>query len=495
MFRCLYGAPLLSGGYRVGHHLVAFVEGSLVELLGSLRDSREDGVLDGLRLHEALVFEDLRGGAERDHVDDYLAAELLARGAHDRQEVDVGVELRRVGDEEVVEDDRSAGSRVVAVGVARLLREDYLKVRVSRLRVVYFAAVVDDFRLGSAAAGFRPVGLALHRVEAFRTESCGLTKDHRGEDDSLSAGSSNANFKTIAHDPNLLCLSLRARNDVVVTVSVLAGGLYVDELADDDLVLELLGRHLVGLGLEDGVLFEVLDVVGRAAALVLASELRMAVGDDFDYREALLLVLDGLLEYLLALHRVGDGGARYEGRAGALGELANVEDGVDCAVGGGGGEGAFRRRRGGLASGHAVDVVVHDYGGDAYVAAAGVDEVVASDGGSVSVAHDVDYRELGIRHLNAGRKGERTSVRGVKRAGVYISGHTARAADTGRNAYLLLGYLEVGEGAEYGVHDDSVSAAGAPDMGHELGTQKFLNVFAWHRYATSLMKDIISAGL
>ena len=54
-----------------------------------------------------------------------------------------------------------------------------------------------------------------------------------------------------------------------VTVSVLAGGLYVDELADDDLVLELLGRHLVSLGLEDGVLFEVLDVVGRAAALVL----------------------------------------------------------------------------------------------------------------------------------------------------------------------------------------------------------------------------------
>ena len=66
--------------------------------------------------------------------------------------------------------------------------------------------------------------------------------------------------------------------------------------------------------------------VGRLR-LFLASKLRMAVGDDLDYREALLLVLDGFLEYLLALHRVRNRGARYKGRSGASASLQTSKTG------------------------------------------------------------------------------------------------------------------------------------------------------------------------
>src|SRR5208283_504015 len=84
---------------------------------------------------------------------------------------------------------------------------------------------------------------------------------------------------------------------------------------------------------------------------------------------------------------------------------------------------------GDLAARHSVDPVVHTEDGHGDVAAGGVDQVVAADGGQVAVAahhHDV---LPGHGRLDAGGKGDRTPVGGVQDVGV-----EAGAGDPGGTA-------------------------------------------------------------
>ena len=157
-----FAAKLLLRRYRLRHHLVALVEGLFIELFGSLGNAGKDSILDRLGLCQSLVLKHLRRRTERHHVDNDLASKLLTRRSDDGEHVDFGVKLRGVRHKEVVEDDCRALRRIMAVGVARLLCEDDLKVGMGSLRIVYFAAVVNNFRLGSAAAGLRAVSLALY---------------------------------------------------------------------------------------------------------------------------------------------------------------------------------------------------------------------------------------------------------------------------------------------------------------------------------------------
>jgi hypothetical protein len=53
-----------------------------------------------------------------------------------------------------------------------------------------------------------------------------------------------------------------------------------------------------------------------------------------------------------------------------------------------------------------------------------MDEMVAADGETVTVARDLPYGHLGISHLEACGDGCRTSVDGVEAIGVHIVGES-----------------------------------------------------------------------
>ena len=47
-----------------------------------------------------------------------------------------------------------------------------------------------------------------------------------------------------------------------------------------------------------------------------------------------------------------------------------------------------------LATGHAVDVVVEDNGGHVNIAPAGMNEMIAADGGGITITHGYDNLEF-----------------------------------------------------------------------------------------------------
>ncbi|MPM98356.1 hypothetical protein SDC9_145542 [bioreactor metagenome] len=110
-----------------------------------------------------------------------------------------------------------------------------------------------------------------------------------------------------------------------------------------------------------------------------------AGGDDFDEGHALLLY--ALDDELLQADGIIGGRPRHKGCAGGFCELADVKGLLDVAVPAGCRGGTLRGRAGVLAARHAVVVVVDHDGRHVDVAAAGMDEVVAADGGTVAVPH------------------------------------------------------------------------------------------------------------
>ena len=111
--------------------------------------------------------------------------------------------------------------------------------------------------------------------------------------------------------------------------------------------------------------------------------------------------------------------------------------GSTLAVTGGGGPVAHAHGGRGLAAGHAVDLVVEEDAGEVDVAPAGVDEVVAADGGAVAVAGEHHHGEVRAGHLDAGGDRQRPPVDGVHRAQVDVVGGAAGAADAAHHHGLL----------------------------------------------------------
>ena len=160
---------------------------------------------------------------------------------------------------------------------------------------------------------------------------------------------------------------------------------------------------------------------------------------------------------------IGPGGAAGDvGRPRGMGQLAEVEGGLDVAVH------ARRRlvaevRRGAhLAAGHAVDRVVEDERREVDVAPRGVDEVVAADGRAVAVAHGDDDVQRRIGGLDPGGDRQGAAVGGVHRRVVQVGADAAAAADAGDDHDLLGVELEAEDGVDERPRDGAVGAARAP---------------------------------
>ena len=119
-------------------------------------------------------------------------------------------------------------------------------------------------------------------------------------------------------------------------------------------------------------------------------------------------------------------------------------------------------RRGVLAFGEAVDLVVEEHDVDVDVSAYGVDEVVAADGEAVAVARDLPYGHLRIGHFVACGYCGGASVDCVEAVCVHVVGQARAAADTRYHGSLVRGYSQRGHGLVESVEYGVVAAAGAP---------------------------------
>jgi len=85
----------------------------------------------------------------------------------------------------------------------------------------------------------------------------------------------------------------------------------------------------------------------------------------------------------------------------------------------------------GLATGHGIDQIVDADDFEVDVAARGVNEMIAADGGEIAVAGIDNDVKLGIRQLEAGGERNGAAVRSVERIELDVAGHAAGAADAG----------------------------------------------------------------
>ncbi len=237
-----------------------------------------------------------------------------------------------------------------------------------------------------------------------------------------------------------------------------------------------------------GDILEPLHHIDHAAEFVAPAVGGGAVVENLDNGHP--LVLDALGDQLVDLCGVKGGGPGDEGRAGADGQLADVEDRVGVAVGSRRGFGARGSGGGELAAGHAVDVVVEDDVGHVDVAPAGMDEMVPADGGAVAVAAHDDNRHFRFGHFDAGGKSGGATMGGMKGAHVDVAGKTAGAADTGNDGGIVLFQTAGIHGPDQALHGDAVAAAGAPDVGQFAGTDGFVVIVSHLFYLLDLVHDL-----
>lgn len=227
--------------------------------------------------------------------------------------------------------------------------------------------------------------------------------------------------------------------------------------------------------LADGDHFELASVEAEAFLLVLAEEHGLAVlehdgavvtyGAVGDGSMCLIIEYHAVLQHLDnrsavmlcgAGHDVG-GQSRHTvectGEECALcahDQLTRVERIVDGAEGRSLGHLAKLGGWAVLAFRQAVNLVVEDGDVEVLVTAHGMDEVVATDGHRVTVAHVHPHRKGGVGELHAGSDGTGTSVDAVETIGVNIIRYARRASDTRHHADVLLLVTCLGEGVEEG---------------------------------------------
>ncbi len=202
----------------------------------------------------------------------------------------------------------------------------------------------------------------------------------------------------------------------------------------------------------------------------------MAIGDRLDHAEAVLG--DGIGEEFVQLEGVVNGRAGDIGGTGGDGELADREGRLDIAIGGSGRLAAERRGGAVLPAGHAVNGIVDHQGGDAQVAAGGMNEMVATDCQGISIAHDGDHLQVRAGDLEPGGKRQGAAMGGVQGVEIQINGHAGGAADAGDQGHIVIFQTQVVDGADEGAHDHADAAAGTPDGGEFLVLAQFLEGFA-----------------
>ena len=253
-------------------------------------------------------------------------------------------------------------------------------------------------------------------------------------------------------------------------------GLVVDEdvLLGDAVLAD--GDHFKFVAIEADTLIAVLTEDERLAvyalhlhvvADVLASDVFVnairenhAVLQDLGHGDAVVLVR--LPKDLAQFLRVDVNATGEESGLGADGEFARIERIL---------VGALRRSLGlratesagrELTLGHTVDTVVEQDQVDVDVTTAGVDEVVATDGGAVAVASDHPHTEVRVGQLDASGGSGSTTVDAMETVGIHVVGEARGAADAAddNDVFLLLAQLR--EYVLNGLQDGVVTTTGAP---------------------------------
>ncbi len=120
--------------------------------------------------------------------------------------------------------------------------------------------------------------------------------------------------------------------------------------------------------------------------------------------------------------------------------------------------------------------------------------MVTTNGSTVAVAADQDHVHFRLGQLNTGCKGSCTAVSGVQGAAINVAGQTGGTTDTGNDSSLFLLQVEAVHGTDQALHDNTVAATRAPDMGQFARTDKFF-VIKSHGYLTSFIFSRICSGL
>ena len=86
------------------------------------------------------------------------------------------------------------------------------------------------------------------------------------------------------------------------------------------------------------------------------------------------------------------------------------------------------RRR--LTASHTINAVIEQHNSEVNIAAAAMNEVIATDSGTVAITCDNNNIKLRICQLNTSSKRNSTAMGGVQSIKIHVSGGSGRAADT-----------------------------------------------------------------
>jgi hypothetical protein len=156
-----------------------------------------------------------------------------------------------------------------------------------------------------------------------------------------------------------------------------------------------------------------------------------------------------------------------------LGQPGDIKRLVYASVRGCGGKVPYQCGGGGLSPCHPVGAVIIEENRDIDISSGVMDEVIPSDGRSVSVPCDHDDVHLRVCRLDAHGKGDGSSVRGVKGVEVDIARSPARTADPRDHSDTVLFETEPVDGPYQRLEKGSVPASRTPDMGEFVLSQVF----------------------
>ncbi len=127
-----------------------------------------------------------------------------------------------------------------------------------------------------------------------------------------------------------------------------------------------------------------------------------------------------------------------------------------------------RRGGRGLASGHGVEQIVHADDFQIDVAARGVDQMIAADGGKIAVPGIDDHVQLWVGQFETGGKRNRAAVGGMERIEFDVARHASGTADAGDQGERLQIDFRFDEGAGERVHGGANAASWTPDVRHAI---------------------------
>ena len=188
----------------------------------------------------------------------------------------------------------------------------------------------------------------------------------------------------------------------------------------------------------DGVLLTTLFVIDTLMGAIVEDDTVLQ-----DLTDSGSFVLIGSFQDIHRTLCVGGNGTGEEMSTGTEAQLCGTERILYRAVRTRLRDEATGRGRGVLSFCQTIDTVVEQDHVQVDVTTIGVNEVVAADGKTVTVARHLPYRQVGVCHLRTSGNRCGTSVDGVHTIGCHIVGQTTGASDTTDDCYVLWGYANL----------------------------------------------------